>query len=69
MKQLTDIQLAEVNNNLDNYFALATDGGYTKEQILDMEFQEMKILSYKLHPITLCTWANWYMNMWDIYAD
>jgi len=26
MKQLTDIQLAEINSNLDNYFALATDG-------------------------------------------
>ena len=25
MKQLTDIQLAEINRNLDNYFALATD--------------------------------------------
>jgi hypothetical protein len=25
MKQLTDIQLAEINSNLDNYFALATD--------------------------------------------
>jgi len=26
MKQLNDIQLAEINSNLDNYFALATDG-------------------------------------------
>ena len=26
MKQLTDIQLAEINSNLDNYFSLATDG-------------------------------------------
>jgi hypothetical protein len=25
MKQLTDTQLAEINSNLDNYFALATD--------------------------------------------
>jgi hypothetical protein len=25
MKQLNDIQLAEINSNLDNYFALATD--------------------------------------------
>lgn len=25
MKQLTDIQLAEINSNLDNYFSLATD--------------------------------------------
>ena len=52
-----------------NDFALATDGGYTKEQILDMEFKVMKTLRYKLHPITMCTWANWYLNMWDIYAE
>lgn len=26
MKQLNDIQLAEINSNLDNYFSLATDG-------------------------------------------
>lgn len=50
-------------------FALATDGGYSKEQILDMEFRVMKVLSYKLHPITLCTWANWFMNMWDVYSE
>jgi Cyclin, N-terminal domain len=50
-------------------FALATDGGYTKEQILEMEFQIMKVLKYKLHPVTLCTWANWYLNMWDVYAE
>lgn len=52
-----------------NDFALATDGGYTKEQILMMEFKIMKTLKYKLHPVTSCTWANWYMNMWDIFAD
>lgn len=50
-----------------NDFALATDGGYTREQILVMEHKIMKVLQFKLHPITLCHWANWYMNMWDIY--
>jgi cyclin E len=52
-----------------NDFALATDGGYTKEEILEMEFKMMKTLRYKLHPVTMCTWANWYVNMWDVYAD
>lgn len=52
-----------------NDFALATDGGYDKEQILGMEMQLMKVLQYKLHPITLCDWANWYMNMWDVYTE
>ena len=50
-------------------FAEATAGGYTKDQILEMEFLIMKNIRYKLHPITLCTWANWYINMWDVYAD
>lgn len=48
---------------------MATDGGYTKEQIIDMEFKIMKTLNYKLHPVTLCTWANWYLGMWDVYAE
>ena len=52
-----------------NDFAMATNGAYTKDQILDMEFRLMKVLLYKLHPITVCTWANWYINMWDVYAD
>ncbi len=50
-------------------FSEATAGGYTKEQILDMEFSLTKTLRYKLHPVSLCTWANWYINMWDVYAD
>ena len=50
-------------------FAMATDGGYTVVQILDYEYKLMQTLSYKLHPVTLCTWANWYLNMWDLYAS
>lgn len=34
-----------------------------------MEFSIMKNLRYKLNPVNLCTWANWYINMWDVYAD
>ena len=52
-----------------NDFALATDGGYTRDQILMMENRIMKVLQFKLHPITLCNWANWYLNMWDIYQE
>jgi cyclin E len=52
-----------------NDFALATDGGYTKEQILEMEYKVMQTLRYKLHPMTLCTWSNWFLNMWDIFAE
>jgi hypothetical protein len=48
-------------------FALATDGGYSKEQIVAMEGKMMQMLEFKLHPVTLSQWASWYMNMWDIY--
>ena len=34
-----------------------------------MEFKLMQALRFKLHPITLCTWSNWYLNMWDAYAS
>jgi Cyclin, N-terminal domain len=50
-----------------NDFALATDGGYSRDQIQAMESKIMKVLQYKLHPVTLSNWANWYMNMWDVY--
>ena len=52
-----------------NDFALSTDGGYNKEQILIMENELMSVLQFKLHPITICNWTNWYMNMWDVYQD
>ena len=51
-----------------NDFALATDGGYTKEQIISMEMKIMQALRWKLFPITLANWANWYMQMWDLYS-
>jgi cyclin E len=50
-------------------FAAATDGGYNRNQILDMEFKLMQTLRFKLHPMTLCTWSNWYLNMWDVFAE
>lgn len=50
-------------------FSLATDGGYTVEQILQMEFRVIQTLRCKLHPITLSSWSNWFLNMWDIYSD
>ncbi len=34
-----------------------------------MESKLLQTLRYNLHPTTLCTWANWYINMWDIYAQ
>lgn len=34
-----------------------------------METHLMKVLQFKLHPITINNWMNWYMNMWDIYQD
>ncbi len=53
---------------LDDFVA-ATDGGYNRSQILDMEFKLMQTLRFKLHPMTLCTWSNWYLDMWDVYSE
>jgi Cyclin, N-terminal domain len=64
---LLSCKIEEVYIPRVNDFALATDGGYDKDHIVDMEMQIMKVLEFKLHPITLCTWAHWYMNMWDVY--
>jgi hypothetical protein len=29
----------------------------------------MKVLNWKLFPVTLVNWANWYMQMWDLYSQ
>lgn len=50
-------------------FALATDNGYTKDKIQRMEMKMVKALKWRLNPITIVHWANWYMQMWDLYSE
>jgi len=29
----------------------------------------MTVLGFRLHPVTLVSWADWYTKQWDEYAD
>ena len=29
----------------------------------------MTVLRFRIHPVTLISWADWYTHKWDIYAD
>ena len=33
-----------------------------------MEREMMQVLKFKLHPVTLLTWVDWYTKAWDEYA-
>lgn len=50
-------------------FALATDGGYTKKEILGMEKRILSVLQWKIHPVTYNFWLNQYMNLWDEFSN
>jgi hypothetical protein len=54
-------KIEEVSIPRTSDFALATDGGYTKEQIIEMELNLMQLLSWKLYPVTIVNWSNWYI--------
>lgn len=28
----------------------------------------MQVLQFKLFPVTIVNWANWYLEMWDLYT-
>ena len=34
-----------------------------------MEREMMQVLGFRLHPVTLISWADFYTRMWDDYAD
>ena len=34
-----------------------------------MERDMMTVLRFRIHPVTLISWADWYTHKWDIYAD
>lgn len=50
-------------------FAKSTDNAYNEQQILEMELKMAKALKWMLTPPTVSTWANWYMNQWDLYIE
>ena len=34
-----------------------------------MERDMMRVLKYRLHPVTLLTWVDFYTKRWDEYAE
>lgn len=43
----------------------ASNGSYSKKEILKMENFMYKILNFDITPPTLNLWANWYVSQWD----
>ena len=43
----------------------ASNGSYSKKEILNMENFMYKILNFDITPPTLNLWANWYVSQWD----
>ena len=50
-------------------FAFATDSGFTKDQILEMENEVLLVLEYKLTPITLNQIVNYILEKWDLFVE
>lgn len=50
-------------------FSKSTDYSSSVRRICQMEKEMMTVLGFRLHPITLITWADWYTKQWDVYAD
>ena len=50
-------------------FAKSTNYSSSVLKICDMEREMMQMLSFRLHPVTLISWADWYTKQWDDYAD
>ena len=51
------------------YFSKATNYSQSVEAICHMERDMLTVLRFRLHPVTLLTWADWYTQQWDLYAD
>ena len=54
-------KLIEYSNSLNNIYGI--------EEIIEMEQKLVKNLSWKIIPITINTWMNWYLCQWDLFID
>ena len=54
-------KLIEYSNSLNNFYGI--------EEIIKMEQKLVKNLSWKIIPITINTWLNWYLCQWDLFID
>ena len=50
------------------YFSKCTNYSQSVKKICVMEREMMQVLKFKLHPVTLLTWVDWYTKAWDEYA-
>ncbi|MCQ2820546.1 MAG: hypothetical protein MJ252_25050, partial [archaeon] len=54
-------KLSEYSNSTENAFSI--------EEIVDCEKEVLKLLKWKIIPITINTWLNWYICQWDLFID
>ena len=54
-------KLIEYSNSLNNFYGI--------EDIIKMEQKLVKNLLWKIIPITINTWMNWYICQWDLFID
>jgi len=50
-------------------FSKSTNYSSSIRRICNMEREMLNTLRWRLHPVTLITWADWYTKQWDVYAD
>lgn len=50
-------------------FSKSTNYSSSVRKICQMERTIFNVLKFKLHPVTLISWADWYTKQWDEYAD
>ena len=50
-------------------FSKSTNYSSSVRRICQMERDMMSALRFRLHPVTLINWADWFTRQWDEYAD
>lgn len=50
-------------------FSKSTNYSSSVRRITQMEREMCQVLGFRLHPVTLISWADWFTKEWDIYAD
>lgn len=50
-------------------FSKSTNYSSSVRRICQMERDMMSALSFRLHPVTLVNWADWFTKRWDEFAD
>ena len=51
------------------YFSKATGSSSSEIDIAEMERKLLLTLRFKMNPVTMVQWADWYTKQWDSYAS